>query len=33
MRLPGSGKKKEMPTEVRRIVLAALASALEDGRG
>ena len=33
MKLPGSGKKKALPVDVRRIVLAALASALEDGRG
>ena len=33
MKLPGTGKKKDLPVDVRRIVLAALASALEDGRG
>ena len=33
MKLPGSGKKKALPVDVRRIALAALASALDDGRG
>jgi hypothetical protein len=32
MRLPGRGKKKQLPVDVRRMVLAALASALEDSR-
>src|SRR5918998_406136 len=33
MRLPGTGKKRNQPpVDVRRMVLAALASAMEDGR-
>ena len=32
MRLPGRGNKNQLPIDVRKVLMAALASAMDDGR-